>query len=146
MNISIDVSRLVNTAVDDIKAQLHSRAFRAAQELRTAELEVLRGQRSGRRYKTATSGHKMRNGKIGYRYYTASAPGEPPAARSTSGGLRGSFRAVIIDGITPAIETNKIYAPYLEEGTSKMAPRPYKERVIEKAMPGIEAIYAEPFN
>ena len=32
-----------------------------------------------------------------------------------------------------------------ENGTSRMAPRPFKDRITEKAMPQINAIFDEPY-
>lgn len=143
MDIGIDITSIVNTAMANIDSQLYSRAVRAANELRNAELEVLRGHRSGRSYVLAASGRKRRNGSIARRSYAASAPGEPPAVRT--GTLRSSWRPIIVEQKNPAIESNVLYAPFLEQGTSKMAPRPYEQKIIDKAMPNIEAIYQEPW-
>ena len=46
------------------------------------------------------------------------------------------------------IESSVPYADYMENGTpgGKIAPRPFAERIIEKARPKIEAIYDEPFD
>ena len=60
----------------EIRHQMESRAYVAANELRNAELEILRGQRGGRIY--GVPGTK--------RKYQASAPGQPPAVRT------GAFR------------------------------------------------------
>ena len=79
---------------NEIRQEMERRSYLAANELRNAAMQVLRGQRSGRRYKVPgtyrrqrdkTDG-KMKNG----RYYTASAPGEPPAVRT--GVFRNSWR------------------------------------------------------
>ena len=110
----------------------------ASHELRNASLEVLRGKRGGRLYRRA--GYKRR--------YRASAPGEPPALRT--GTLRRSWRPLYIgdERQNPAIESSVPYADYMEDGTpgGKIAPRPFAERIIEKARPKIEAIYDEPFD
>lgn len=136
----MDIRGAVAKAVEQINWEVQSRAFRAANELRNSSLTVLRGQRSGRVYRRPfASGH-----------YTASAPGEPPAVRS--GDLRRSWRQNTRSergpqGLTvrPAIITNVPYAAMLDEGTRKMAPRPYKDAVIENAKPRIKAIYREPY-
>ena len=80
----------VSEMTADINHQARSRGARAVNALRNAELEVLKGQRSGRVYKKpytngrATKetkelskeyGHKLRGGQL----YRASAPGEAPA-------------------------------------------------------------------
>lgn len=110
----------------------------ASHELRNASLEVLRGKRGGRLYRRA--GYKRR--------YRASAPGEPPALRT--GTLRRSWRPIQSGehGLDAAIESSVPYADYMENGTpgGKIAPRPFAERIIEKARPKIEAIYDEPFD
>jgi len=136
MNIKPEVEKLV----DKINFEVKSRAFRAANELRNSALTVLRGQRSGRVYR-----RPFANGT-----YTASAPGEPPAVRS--GDLRRSWRQKTASEstdkgltVTPAITTDIKYAPLLDDGTGKMAPRPFEEPIIEDAKPKIKAIYSEPY-
>ena len=91
----------------------------------------------------------MRNG----RYYTASAPGEPPANRT--GAFRNSWQPatyVVYDAYISRIESelrtsNGRYTlgELLEKGTSKMSPRLYQDRILEKAEDEIVAIYAEPY-
>lgn len=118
-----------------------SRGTRAVNEMRNAELEVLRGSRSGRRYR-----------KYPYRsMYTASAPGEPPARRS--GNLRLHWSGDVEDGssgsgnvyMTCVIESDEFYAGYLENGTRKMAARPFCDKIIEKSLPKVESIFNEPY-
>lgn len=138
MSFKIDLTGIPANVVDQVNAQLPARAAAAANELRTAALEVLRGQRSGKSY---TIAHTKRK-------YRASAPGEPPAART--GTLRRSWRPVQYGdtGKNPAIESDVPYAHYMEEGTpgGKIAPRPFVQKIIEKAKPGIEAIYSDLYN
>ena len=140
-----------------IRHQMESRSYRAANELRNSALIVLRGQRTGRRYKVPGTYRrqrdkvtgKMRNG----RYYTASAPGEPPAVRT------GTFRASwqpearvafgsYISRISSDVRTDNgqhILGEVLEKGTSRMAPRPHHDRILEHAEPKIHRIYDEPY-
>ncbi len=136
MNVKIDISSIINSAVESVNAQLPARAAAAGNCLRNAALDVLRGQRSGRVYKTPAGGR-----------YTASAPGEPPAVRT--GTLRTSWRPVRSgpNGINPAIETNVPYA-WLDEGSphGMIAPRPYSQKIIEKAAPEVFAIYGAPYT
>lgn len=140
-----------------IKYQMERRSYLAANELRNSALLVLRGQRNGRRYKVpgtykrqkdkATG--KMKNGV----YYTASAPGEPPAVRT--GAFRMSWQPqarVVMGSYISRIESGTrtengaaVLGEILENGTSRMAPRPYKDRILEKAEPAIVKIYAEPY-
>ena len=151
MRLWIDTSA-VNTAGRAIQAkmsettmnidrQIVSRATRALNELRNAELEVLRGQRSGHTYR-----------KYPYRStYTASAPGEPPARRS--GNLRLHWNGTVEtassgEGVTVSIvlESQERYSGYLEGGTRKMEARPFHDRIVEKAEPKIAKIYGESYR
>lgn len=136
-DISVEVAKKVTAIGQEMK----SRAARGSRALKNAELQVLRGQRSGKVYKRA-----FKNS-----YYTASAPGEPPAPRSGGKGLQGSFRPVASStggalSVKVAIETDKHYAGYLEHGTSKMAARPYVEKIKQKAEPEIKSIFGAPYN
>ena len=149
------LEKSIENIIADIKDQVRSRTYRASNELRNSALIVLRGQRSGRRYKVPgtyrrqrdkTDG-KMKNG----RYYTASAPGEPPAVRT--GKFRGSWqpdpRYSDAFGVYWArIKSENLpYADWLEEGTpgGQMAPRPHHDRIKEHAEPKVFRIYNEPY-
>lgn len=131
-----------------ISIGMRSRGYRAANELRNASQLVLRGQRSGRRYRVPGT----------RKHYTASAPGEPPAVRT--GAFRASWQPkqkVNVGthnqvSVTSYIESrqrtdNGSYnlGPLLENGSGRMAPRPYKEKIQEKAKPKIVKIYKEPY-
>ena len=134
-DISVEVAKKVTAIGQDMK----SRATRGSRALKNAELQVLRGQRGGRSYKKS-----LKNSR-----YTASAPGEPPAVRS--GKVRSSFRPVAGSSggalsVKVAIETDTHYAGYLEHGTSKMAARPYVEKIKQKAEPEIKSIFGAPYN
>lgn len=114
---------------NQVEAELPSRAIRAANALLNAKNDVLRGQRSGKWY-----------GR-----HRASAPGESPA--NWHGHLRdSSFTPLTNDAHLPGIMSNAKYANYLEDGTSKMAARPFRQAIIDKAQQEIEAIYTEPWH
>ena len=139
--MSIDISGEVRTKLRKIGMEMRKRSARASEELKNTELRVLRGQRSGAQYKKSFKSTR----------YTASAPGEPPAVRT--GKLRNSFRGIAASGstfdilsVTVGIETDANYARYLDEGTRKMAARPYVEKIKKEALPGIEKIYNERYN
>lgn len=143
----------------EVQQQMESRAYEAANELRNSALMVLRGQRSGRRYKVPGTYRrqrdkvtgKMRNG----RYYTASAPGEPPAMRT--GTFRNSWQpeshvvyGSYISRISSDARTDNgrhMLGEILENGTpgGQMAPRPHHERIAEHAKPKIARIYDRPY-
>lgn len=153
---------LVEDLVTQAGQGVKSRGVRAANELRTASNYVLSGQRHGRRYKIpgtykrqkdkATG--KMRNG----RYYTASAPGEPPANRTgvfRMGWKQQSYAEDLGGGecnVRGVIENSQkvgshLLGEILEEGRrdGRMAPRPYKQRVVDRALPKVLKIYNEPY-
>jgi hypothetical protein len=135
----------LKVAVDDtvkkVNREAASRGVRAVNAIRNAELEVLRGKRSGRVYrKPHTKSH-----------YTASAPGEPPARRT--GNLRLNWNGTVESSntgsglrVTAVLESQERYSTYLENGTRRMAPRPFKQPISEKAMPEIERIYHEKYD
>lgn len=155
--ISVQFTAAVENATDKIKQEMERRSYLAANELRNSALLVLRGQRSGRRYKvpgtyrkqTDKTDGKKKNG----RYYTASAPGEPPAVRT--GAFRMSWQPtarVVFGSYISRIESeartdNGRYnlGQILEEGTSRMAPRPHHDAILEKAEPNIVRIYSKPY-
>lgn len=130
----------VDDTVKKVNREAASRGMRAVNAIRNAELEVLRGKRSGRVYrKPHTKSH-----------YTASAPGEPPARRT--GDLRLNWNGTVESSstgsglrVTAVLESQERYSTYLENGTRRMAPRPFKQPISEKAMPEIERIYHEKY-
>lgn len=147
----------------DINRKVLARGTRVANALRTAELEVLKGNRSGRVYKKPDTygesrtkstrkllkdyGHKLRGGQL----YRVSAAGEAPARRT--GALRLQWSAGVEKTesankteIVAYIESNTPYAQYLEKGTAKMQPRPYMEKIKEKATPEICKILNEDYS
>lgn len=171
VNVRIDgsIPDAAEKCVEQIKSQLEGRAYRGANELRNASLLVLRGQGGGRSY--PIPGIKKKRGvrresgvksldehlttkKIETQgYYTASAPGSPPAVRT--GAFRNSWQPsahVAFDSYISRIESeqrtdNGRYnlGELLENGTSKMAPRPHHEKIQQKALPAIKRIYDEPY-
>lgn len=132
----------VKDQVTNINRKVVSRGVRAVNAIRNAELEVLKGQRSGRVYRKPHSKAT----------YTASAPGEPPARRT--GNLRMHWNGQVKSesassggvAIIAELESQEPYAGILENGTSKMAARPFTEKIKEKAMPEIQRIYSEPYT
>jgi len=158
--VSQVIGRKIATTLEGIEKEVTSRAYRASNELRNASLYVLRGERSGKRYKIPGTYRrqkdnvtgKMRNGV----YYTASKADEPPAVRTgifrLSWGTHvrvekqdNVFRAV------SAIESNVKVGKYLlgdllEDGTKRMASRPYKQAIRDMAMPKIQALYKKQYK
>ncbi len=140
------IGKMIATTLKGVQKEVSQRAYRASNELRNAELYVLRGQRSGKKYRVPGTRRK----------YTASAPGESPAVRTgvfrLSWGTHvhvekngAHFRAV------SAIESKeraggRRLGEMLENGTGRIAPRPYKQKVIDRALPKIKAIYQKPYQ
>lgn len=151
------LEEIAQTVTTQVKQEMERRSYLAANELRNAALLVLRGQRSGRRYKVPGTFRrqrdkvtgKMRNG----RYYTASAPGEPPAVRT--GTFRNSWQPSahkVFGSYISRIESDARtdngrhnLGEILENGTSRMAPRPHHDLIQKKAEPKIVKIYEEPY-
>lgn len=135
------IEAAVRETVQSIRSQLPSRAYRSANELRNAAIDILSGQGGGRRYRIPHTGA----------YYTASAPGQPPAVRT--GAFRNGWQPTVVlggDTYTSRIENTVTVNGYilgelLENGTSKMAPRPHHEKIQDKAEPEILRIYSEPY-
>ena len=153
-----DLMDEVNEITDEIDRQMMGRTYRAANELRNSALLVLRGSRSGRRYKVPGTYRRQRDkvdGKIKRgRYYTASAPGEPPAVRT--GTFRMSWQPTahrIFGNYISRIESDATtdngrhnLGEILENGTSRMAPRPHHDSILDHAEPRIRKIYEKDFE
>ena len=138
----------VSEMTDKVDRQVVSRATRAVNELRNAELEVLNGQRGGRKYVSPFASRYDKNGNRRKKLtmYTASAPGEPPARRT--GSLRLHWNGTVEasgNTVSAALESQEYYAGYLENGTRKMAARPFHDRIVEKAKPNILRIYGQSY-
>lgn len=150
MGVKITYSVPLNAAIEDvvksIRQQVEARSYDAANELRNSSLEILRGQRNGRRYRVP--GKKT--------YYTASAPGEPPAMRT--GLFRLSWQPTALkegDTYISRVESDRrtdkgkfLLGQILEDGTpgGQMAPRPYQEKILKHAEPKIVRIYSAPYD
>lgn len=160
MNVRVQVplDEDLHEIAEKIQRQMESRAVRASYELYNSSQIILRGQRSGRRYKVPgtykrqrdPSDGKMKNG----RYYTASAPGEAPAVRT--GAFRMSWQpyarrvyGVYFSRIESDLRVDNgkhNLGQLLEEGTRRMEPRPFEERIIKHAEKSINRIYSEPYD
>lgn len=132
---------LITNVPPDIKRQMINRCPRATNALHQVTTEMLSHQGSGRTYYVPQSG----------RTYTASAPGEPPAVRT--GNFRNSWIPsshvsgnTCVSRVESGLNVNGYtLGALLENGTSRMAARPYKQRIINEAAPKIERIYREPY-
>ena len=161
-NISYQIESMVKEVNARITQGMKARAYSVSNELRKSSQNILRGQRSGREYIIPGTGRvkynkRKKTATITYRRYRASAPGEPPANRlgafrggwqtrieSTGSGDSLSVRSMIENSVRT--DNGKyLLGEILEEGTGKMAPRPYKERILTDAKPRIIKIYKRPY-
>ena len=121
----------VRKTVQEINVAAISRATRGLNIMRNTALEVLGHDGSGRVY---------RNGHV------ASAPGETPAPATGSmrsnwnqqkliGGNGGGVRIIL------RMRSQMFYAHFLDEGTRKMAPRPFTKPIEQKARPQVAALF-----
>lgn len=152
---------IIKTMTEDIRQQLEGRTYRASNELRNSALVILRGGRGGRRYKVPGTYRRQRDKTDGKmkrgRYYTASAPGEPPAVRT--GTFRNSWQpdprcSGAFNTYWARIKTDArtdngrfVLGDILEEGTpgGQMAPRPHHDRILDHAEDKVFRIYDEPY-
>lgn len=151
------IDEVIGTVSARIRHEMESRAWKAALELRNSSQIILRGQRSGRRYKVPGTYRRQKDPTDGKakngRYYTASAPGEPPAVRT--GTFRNSWQpsAHVTDKrYVSKIESDVMtdngkynLGEVLENGTKRMAPRPHHDRILQHAEQRIVRIYDQPY-
>lgn len=154
------IGKMIQTTLKNLKAEVSQRTYRASNELRSSALQVLRGKRTGKMYRVPTTGRsdtkkgkKIKGSGVMYR---ASAPGEPPAVRTgvfrLSWGTNvrvektgAHFKAVA--AIESRVRANgHLLGELLENGHGNVAPRPYKQRVIDRALPKIKDIYKKPYK
>jgi len=148
-----------------INRQVRRRGELVNNALLSAKDHTFYGIRSGRIYKKPGStgdatkstrklmkeyNHKLRKGG---QLYRASAPGEVPARRL--GGLKKAWTKGVDSvrgsdsgstSIVAYIESRSPYAGHLEHGTKKIAPRPYVDRIREKARPEAVRILSEDYD
>lgn len=121
-----------------------SAGSRASNALRNHLLDgpILNGPRNGVQYKRGSGVH------------TASSPNESPA--TDSGEFRRSWKARTVvprygatysvsAGVESGYQVGRkglLLGDLLENGTSRMAPRKYKDKAVDAAMPEIESIYS----
>lgn len=127
-----------------VRGEMASRAYRGANELRNAELDVLSKQagHGGRVYRVP--GTKA--------YYRASAPGEVPAVRTGVFRLSwkpkasrdgDSYKSIIQSTYKVGGRKKHVLGEMLEHGTSRMAPRPHHQKILDEAQPRLHRIYAQ---
>lgn len=157
--VSQIIGKTVATTLKGVQKEVSKRTYRASNELRNASLYILRGRRSGKVYTLPHTGKTdTKKGKTipgSGKKYRASAPGESPAVRTGIFRLSWGthvhvekkgvhFRAISSIESKEKVE-GKLLGEILEYGTRKIKPRPYKQKIIDKALPKIKEIYKKPF-
>lgn len=104
----------VQWEIDKVRTAARGASMEGAKELRNAALQVLANP-------------------------SPSPPGSPPGVRS--GDLRRNWTMESSEDLM-AIRSGMEYSGYLESGTSKMAARPYVEKIKETAEPRIVEIFS----
>ncbi len=148
-----EIDVIVNKTVEEIEQKAKQRGYQAANILTNEVKKVLSGQRSGRTYKVNKTGGKSKKSGV---TYTASAPGEAPALRF--GTLQKSFKRrtygdkignnLVIHAITESdLQVNGyLLGDLLENGTKRIAPRPFKQKTIDAALPKIIQIFQKQYR
>lgn len=123
--VSGAIRQAVREAVREVNQKTMSKAVRVSNALRNSAIEVLTNP-------------------------SPSAPGNPPGVRS--GFLRRAWKTgVRFNGgssdsgisITAYADAKAPYAGYLEEGTSKMAARPFVDPILTDVEPEVESIFSD---
>lgn len=143
---SVTFQKAILSQLSGLEKQLVARGYTASHYLRTSSLKVLSGTRSGKVYKKPNT----------QATYIASAPGEAPASRTGAFRLSWDTHCTLERTgknyhVTAGVHSGMMAGGHLlgdllENGTSKMAPRPYKEAVIKGAESQIKALYSKPYT
>lgn len=162
-----EITATVNKTIEEIEQKARQRGYEAANVLTNEVKKVLSGQRSGRIYRVNKTGGKpkkstgkskkrKRKSKRGGIVYTASAPGEPPALRF--GTLQKSFKRrtygdkigsnLVVHAITESdLQVNGyLLGDLLENGTKRIAPRPFVQKTIDAALPKVTEIFQKQYR
>ncbi len=136
---SASLQQRVQHSVTLLQNQATERTIQASKQLKSSCYSVLSQSGSGKVY--ALGGGKT---------YRASAPRQAPAKRT--GQFRQSWQLhchrktfgkhyLVQAGIqSPYQVGGHLLGDLLEHGTSSMAPRPYKQQILDRAMPSTEAM------
>lgn len=133
MGVEAEFQACAKNLNDSIKREMARKGAMATNTLRNVELEVLSKGGSGKKYKRLPN--------------RSSAPGETPAPQS--GNLRQDWNdETLIEGnrVTSRLKSNVKYAGRLEDGTKKMAKRPFVNPIKKKAEPEVVKIFGSDFE
>lgn len=133
MGVEAEFQACAKNLNDSIKREMARKGAMATNTLRNVELEVLSKGGSGKKYKRLPN--------------RSSAPGETPAPQS--GNLRQDWNdETLIEGnrVTSRLKSNVKYDGWLEDGTKKMAKRPFVNPIKKKAEPEVVKIFGSDFE
>lgn len=133
MGVEAEFQACAKNLNDSIKREMARKGAMATNTLRNVELEVLSKGGSGKKYKRLPN--------------RSSAPGETPAPQF--GNLRQDWNdETLIEGnrVTSRLKSNVKYAGWLEDGTKKMAKRPFVNPIKKKAEPEVVKIFGSDFE
>ena len=133
MGVEAEFQACAKNLNDSIKREMARKGAMATNTLRNVELEVLSKGGSGKKYKRLPN--------------RSSAPGETPAPQS--GNLRQDWNdETLIEGnrVTSRLKSNVKYSGWLEDGTKKMAKRPFVNPIKKKAEPEVVKIFGSDFE
>ena len=133
MGVEAEFQACAKNLNDSIKREMARKGAMATNTLRNVELEVLSKGGSGKKYKRLPN--------------RSSAPGETPAPQS--GNLtqdRNDETLIEVKRVTSRLKSNVKYAGWLEDGTKKMAKRPFVNPIKKKAEPEVVKIFGSDFE
>lgn len=133
MNIKAIFDAIIRKLNFGIKREMARKGAEATNVLRNVEIEVLSKPGSGKKNKALPN--------------RSSSPGETPAPQS--GNLRQDWNdETLIEGnrVTSRLKSNAKYAGWLEDGTKKMAKRPFVNPIKKKAEPEVVKIFGSDFE
>lgn len=133
MGVEAEFQAFAKNLDESIKREMARKGAMVTNALRNVELEVLSKGGSGKKYKRLPN--------------RSSAPGETPAPQS--GKLRQKWDdETLIEGdqVTIRIRSNSKHAELLEDGTKKMAKRPFVDPIKKKAEPKVVKIFGSDFE
>lgn len=113
------IRKAVEESIREVNHKVIRKAIRVSNALRNSEIEVLTNP-------------------------SPSPPGNPPGLRSGNlrrnwnYGVEGGNGSVVVFG-----ESKSDYAGYLQDGTSRMAARPFVDAILEDVEPEVDRIFAD---
>ena len=145
MGVTIRIEDHIPEAKQKLGKEIYKRMRESVEIVKTKAVEKLSGARHGRQYRIPGTN----------RFYTASAPGEPPAVRL--GELRqhvytrvgegdGLVAGQVTGDVVGEVGTDTIQGQVTETGSKKMAPRPWLEPSFEESQEQVIRTFTRPME